>query len=142
MLNLYNRKLQLKLLLLITAILIGVASLWYTDEFVSKLATEERKKVELWSKAIKELASIDINDSSKDFNMAIEIISSNETVPIILVDKDDNVISYRNLDSTKAEREGYLEKQLAIMKEQHEPIPILITEDYSQYLYYKQSTFV
>ncbi|NQY09630.1 MAG: HAMP domain-containing histidine kinase [Flavobacteriales bacterium] len=139
--NLYNQKLQLKLVLLVSAILIGVASLWYTDEFVSKLADEERKKVELWSKAMKELASMDVENSSKDFNMAINIISSNETVPIILVDND-SINRYRNLDSVKAEKPGYLEEQLAIMKEQHEPIPIYISDDHYQLLYYKKSTLL
>ncbi|NQY66549.1 MAG: HAMP domain-containing histidine kinase [Flavobacteriales bacterium] len=140
--NLYYKKLQWKLLLLVTAILIGVASLWYTNEFVTKLADEERRKVELWAKATKELASIDINDSSRDFNMAIEIISSNETVPIILVDENDKIVSHRNLDSSKTDDPIYLANQLAIMKAHHAPISILITENYSQNLFYKKSTLL
>ena len=49
--NIYRKKITWKLLLLLSAVLIGMGSLWYTNTLVEKLSKEERKKVELWAKA-------------------------------------------------------------------------------------------
>ena len=41
--NIYTQKQRWKLLLLLAALMIGTASLWYTNRLVNKLAVEERK---------------------------------------------------------------------------------------------------
>ncbi len=135
-LNIYSTKQTWKYSLLIMAVLIGITSLWYTNQLTQKLSHEERKKVELWAEATKQLANA---ESSTDLSFILKVIIDNETVPVILADADDNVISSVNLDSLKVSEEGYLEEQLAIMKSEHEAIEVAIGEDYFQYIYYKNS---
>jgi len=118
------------------AVVIGITSLWYTNQLTEKLSHEERKKVELWAEATRQLANA---ESSTDLSFILKVIIDNETVPVILADADDNVISQVNLDSSKVGEEGYLEEQLAIMKSEHEPIEVAIGEDYFQYIHYKNS---
>ena len=55
--NIYTQRQRFKQLIVVTAVLIGIGSLWYTRQLVDKLATEEHKKVELWAKATENLAS-------------------------------------------------------------------------------------
>ena len=121
---------------MIVAVVIGITSLWYTNQLTEKLSHEERKKVELWAEATRQLANA---ESSTDLSFILKVIIDNETVPVILADADDNVISQVNLDSSKVGEEGYLEEQLAIMKSEHEPIEVAIGEDYFQYIHYKNS---
>jgi len=139
--NVYNKKQEWKLILLIVAIIIGAASLWYTNDLVKSLSREERKKVELWAEGTKQLANINEN-ANQDFSFIFEVIKNNETVPVILTDEKDNIISARNLDSLKANDEAYLQKQLEIMKLSHEPIVIELVDGHRNFIYYKDSTIL
>ena len=133
---LYTQKLWWKRILFLTAVCIGIISLWYTNRLVQKLAHEEEKKVLLWANATKALLR-----SEGDFNFLLDIIKDNETIPTILVDDKGKYISSRNLDSIKSTDEKYIAEQLQIMIAQHEPIKILYDEKnhHYNYLYYKNS---
>ncbi|MFI5221396.1 MAG: sensor histidine kinase [Bacteroidia bacterium] len=134
--RLYEQKNWWKRFLMVAALCIGAFSLWYTHTLVKKLEREEEKKVVLWANATKELLK-----AEGDFNFLLDIIKDNETIPVILVDDNGKYISNRNLDSARANDQNYLLEQLAIMKEQHEPIKILYDEKNGRYnyLYYKNS---
>jgi signal transduction histidine kinase len=135
-LNIYTQKQRWKILLLIAALLIGTASLWYTNRLVKRLSEEERKKIELWAEATRRLA--DVNEMNSDLNFLSNVINNNNTIPVILADVNFEIISYRNIDSVRASRKGYLEKQISIMREEHAPIEIKIGQ-LRQYILYKDS---
>lgn len=138
--NFYTNKRQWKVLLFLVAIIIGVFSLTYTNILVKKLAKEERKKVELWAEGTRQLA--DINNPDQDFSFILQVIRNNNTVPVILVDENGNINATRNLDTAKVKDDKYLQKQLDIMKEEHEPIIITLPQGHKNYIYYKDSTIL
>ena len=123
--------------MLIAALLIGTASLWYTNRLVKKLSEEERKKIELWAEATRRLA--DVSEINSDINFLSNVISNNNTIPVIWADDKYVVISYRNLDSLKALDKKYLEKQVEAMRMEHAPIEIKIGQNLKQYILYKDS---
>lgn len=136
-LNPYRQKQIIKALLLAAAIIIGALSLWYTNTLVKKLSEEEKKKVELWAEATKKLA--DLTDATTDFNFLINVIRNNTTVPVIMVDEKDSIISSRNLDSLKMQDATYAREQLAVMRTQHEPIEIKLYQEKKNQIFYKDS---
>jgi signal transduction histidine kinase len=136
-LNLYQQKQIVKTLLLAVAIVIGALSLWYTNTLVKKLQEEEKKKVELWAEATRKLA--DLSDANMDFNFHINVVRNNTTVPVIMVDEKDNIISWRNLDSLKMQDTVYAREELATMKKEHEPIEIKLYDGKKNQIYYKDS---
>lgn len=135
--NIYTRKQRWKLVLLLVALLIGVGSLVYTNHLVKKLSVEERKKVELWAEATRQIS--DINAEPGDISFALSVLTDNNTVPVILTDGTQQIISTRNLDSLQVEDSVYLACELQVMKEQHEPIEILFAADQRNFIYYKDS---
>ena len=134
--NIYNRKKTWKFWLLIFAIIIGIASLFVTNSLVKSLAYEEKKKIEIWAYATNQM--VNISDDG-NFYLAIKVMESNENIPIILADENDSILNYRNLNPISEITDEYLQKQLAIMKQQNEPIEIQVFEEYKQLLYYKDS---
>lgn len=134
-----SQKMRWKLMLFLAAIVIGFSSLLYTNKLVKKLSVEERKKVALWAEATKQLAKAGTNE---DIGFILKILQTNETVPTILADEDDKIISYRNLDTAKVQKTDYLKKQLKIMKEQNPPIIITISDQKLNYIYYKDSVLM
>lgn len=135
--NIYTKKQRWKLLLLIAAILIGALSLWYTNRLVKRLSEEERKKVELWAQGTRELATM--TDDGGPIGFIFEVITNNNTVPVILVNEENEIISFRNLDSLKSQEPKYLEQQLAKMKEEKPPIIIALPNGQENYIYYRES---
>jgi signal transduction histidine kinase len=136
-LNIYSQKQRWKILLLLAALMIGSASLWYTNKLVNKLSEEENKKIQLWAEATKRLS--DVSEVNTDINFLSTVISNNNTIPVIWADKDFKVISFRNLDSARASKPGYLQKQVEEMRAQHDPIEIHIGQNLFQYILYKDS---
>ena len=134
--DIYTRKRTWKFWLLVFAIIIGISSLFVTNSLVDSLAYEEKKKIEIWAYATNQM--VNISDDG-NFSLAIKVMESNENIPIILADENDSILNYRNLNPLNEITDEYLQKQLAIMKEQNEPIEIQVYEDYKQLLYYKDS---
>ncbi|MCB9446768.1 MAG: HAMP domain-containing histidine kinase [Flavobacteriales bacterium] len=137
--NIYTRKQQWKLLLLITAVCIGLSSLWYTNSLIGKLADQERKKVELWAQGTRKIA--DTSDDAGDISILFDVIQNNETVPVILTDEEGNVNSWRNLDSVRAQDPAYLKHMIEVMKEEHPPIEVDLIKG-KNYVYYRNSTIL
>lgn len=135
--NIYTRKQRWKLLLLIVALLIGIGSLWYTNTLVKKLSEEEKKKVELWAEATRQVS--DISTEPGDISFALSVLTNNTTVPVILTDEKFQIISSRNLDSLKSTDSLYLKSELSEMRKQHRPIVISFAGNQKNYIYFKDS---
>lgn len=139
--NLYSRRKNWKIVLLIIAGMICIASLSYTNDLVRQLDTEERKKIELWAEATYQLVNSGIGPTNNI--LASRIIQENTTIPIILTNEVGDIIGDRNLKQKKNNRDVYLKKQLALMIQQHAPIKIEASMNgqviLTQYLYYKDS---
>lgn len=135
--NIYTKKQKWKLLLLIVAVIIGILTFLITNNLAKKLAVEERKKVELWALGMRQLSALDNED--KDYTFILEVIKNNETVPVILTDKEGQIISSRNLDPNKENDPEYLSKQLEKMKNDNKPIEITLLDGNKNFIYYKES---
>jgi len=138
--NIYKRKIRWKFLLFTIAAGIGISSIWYTNKLVNNLANEERKKVELWAKATNLIANSDASGESLEF--LLSVIQNNETIPVIVVDEDTNIIFRRNLDSIKSNNPTYLKQKLKEMMLENPPIEIPILDNTKQYFYYSRSTIL
>jgi hypothetical protein len=135
--NIYTQKQRWKFLLFIMAVIIGITSLWYTNELVKKLSAEERNKVKIWAEATRQLSS---NDPEQDISPVISmVIISNETVPVIWTDNNDKILGNRNLNPEKSKDSEYLKQQLEIMRSKHKPIEIVLMNGEKNYIYYKDS---
>lgn len=139
--DIYSNKNRWKLLLLVGAIAIGALTLWYTNTFVSKLREQEEQKMELWAKATREYSNPDTKDVPYILTLQ-EIISSNTTIPVILVNGDGKITGHKNIDEQKAKNEDYLWKLVNEMEQQREPIEIgysIKGEEFNMTIYYKDS---
>jgi anti-sigma regulatory factor (Ser/Thr protein kinase) len=124
------------LLLFLFAILTGLGSLIYTRYLVGILKDEERKKVELWAESTRLIA---IADSSQNIEFLYSIIENNNTIPVILTDENDSIISSGNFDNARLRDADYLKSQLAKIKKKNNPIFIDLGNDHRNLIYYKDS---
>ena len=134
--DIYRKKLLWKLLLLVFAVVIGLGSLFYTQQLVAKLKQEEKKKAEQWAEATRRLVTSD------DFEFLFRIIEDNTTVPVILTDGTKNIISHRNIPAGIASDTLSLMRELSRMEKRNEPITVELGDGISNYLYSRESTLL
>jgi len=136
-LDIYRRKTIWKFLLLIFAVIIGLGSLFYTQNLVNDLKNEERKKAELLARTWRRL--INSNEGEEYIGFLFSIIENNTTIPVILADENDNIIGLNNFDTLKLKDPDYLPGQLTRLKEKSEPIIIDYGGGSKNFIYYKDS---
>ena len=125
--------------LILSALLIVAATLYYTNELASHLAQEEQKNVRRLAEAIKILSN---GKENQDFSFIISYIDSNSTIPLIIAKEGDVILSYKNIDTNHVGNvPDFLKRTLADYKQQHAPI----VSDYGtgkNYIYYGESHLV
>ena len=125
-----------KLFLLLFAVLTGMGSLIYTGNLVSKLKIEERKNVELWAEATRLLS---LSDTLQNVEFLSSIIENNTTIPVILTDESDNIISAGNFNAERIGDQVYMKKSLKKIKENNKPIISNLENGHYNLIYYKDS---
>ena len=121
--NIYTRKQRWKMALLLVAVSIGVASMWYTNDLVKQLSEQEKKNVELWASAVRQAVQ-NPNDHG-DVTFVLDVLTSNKTIPRILTNERDEILSSENVDTAKLNNDPtWRDLQLKQMKSEKEPIII------------------
>lgn len=132
-----HNKLRWNLLIIVLAGLIG-SSLFVTNLLVKDLSIEERKKIELWAEGMRQLSNLE--NSNKDITFIFEVIQNNTTVPVILADEKDSIISSRNIPFSKIDSPEKALKVLNKMKNSHDPILVTLLDGNKNYIYYRDSS--
>ena len=99
---------QVKILLVVAAIVIAVVSLMVSHFLVKDLQREERNKMETWAEALNVLNNADENT---DLTLVLNVIQGNNTIPVIVMDSSGLVSDYRNVEmdaKTAADSDAYV----------------------------------
>ena len=85
---------QVKIFLVVAAILIAVASLLVSHSLTYDLADQERSKMQVWAEAMKSLSAADENT---DLSLVLKVLDENHTIPVVVLDNEGVVTEYRNI---------------------------------------------
>lgn len=117
---------QVKIILVVAAVLIAVASLLVSHFLVNDLSKEERGKMEVWAQA---LHSLNEADEDADLTLVLSVMEGNNTIPVIVLDKEGHVADYRNIEiegKNAADTAVYVERMGQRMKADNRYIKIQI----------------
>ncbi len=109
-----NRTRAIKIMLIVIAILLGVASLVFSNFLVRDLEREETARMEVWTEAMRTFNNADENT---DLNLVLTVIRGNNTIPIIVLDDKGGIDSYSNIRIRETDTLGYLMREAAAMRE-------------------------
>ena len=128
---------RVKILLVIAAVIIAVVSLVVSHFLVRDLAIEERNKMEVWAEAMRTLSQPEEN---VDLNLVLKVIEGNNTIPVVVLDAEDQVQTFRNIKLKRTNAEDSTQQALAMaqrMKHSGRSIRIALddTNDYIDVCY-------
>ncbi len=123
-----DRMKQVKLALVGAAVLIAAVSLVISYVLIRDLSREERNNMMVWAEAMRMLSQADENT---DLYLALKVINGNNTIPVIVLDSDGQVATYRNIDipaGTQADSLAYLKREAAAMRRAGYAIELNLTD--------------
>ena len=86
---------QVKIFLVVAAILIAVASLLVSRFLTHDLAEQEKSKMQVWAEAMKSLSAADENS---DLSLVLKVLDENHTIPVVVLNNEGAVTEYRNIE--------------------------------------------
>lgn len=104
-----DRMRQVKILLVVMAVVMSVGSLVISHFLVRDLKREEQRKMEIWAEAMRSLNSA---DEYTDLTLVLTVLNSNSTIPVVVLDREGEVQDYRNIPL----REGSAEERMRAVK--------------------------
>lgn len=129
------------ILVLLTATVVFI--LWSLFQLVKQTEIDERHRMEVWALAQKQFVK-DINLNDDVDPLIFEVLTSENSIPMIVVDEHDNIVSYNNIDPQRALLKDslLLKNTLKDLKKQNDPIEIVFENAVNQRMYYGQSTIL
>lgn len=124
---------NLKFIFIGVAIIIVATSLFVSHRLVEDLKNEERMRMEVWAAAMRSLTEAEENT---DLNLVLTVINGNNSIPVIVTDEENKILSHRNLgiqsrssqDSLK-QLQGRLTEMRQTGKHMKMPLEITSQED-------------
>ncbi len=134
--NAYELKRLVRVILLLLALLISIATLLVSQRLASQIAEEETARMELWAEA-ERLLNDPYNEG--DLGFYLDVIKSNTTIPAILVDEEMNILQSVNVNAkTPADMQAALQR----FRFENPPILVPIDRDLTYRVYYGESTII
>ena len=88
---------QVKIILVVAAVIIAVASLLISHFLVLDLSKEEHNRMEVWAQA---LHALNAADETTDLTLVLNVIEGNNTIPVIVLNDEGGIDDYRNIKDT------------------------------------------
>ncbi len=86
---------QMKIVLVVAAIIIAMGSLIVSHWLTRDLEQQERSRMEVWAEAMRTLNNA---DSNTDLGLVLTVLNENNTIPVIVMDSHGNVSDFRNVN--------------------------------------------
>ncbi len=137
--NIYEKKNVWKIVIIVSALLIGCTSLIYNNQLAKKIAVEENKRMHIWAEATRQIA---VSEIDAEVGFYLDIIQNNNTIPVILVDEAEEILSVMNLPKHHDGDTAYYKQLLREMEQRHEPIVINLPAGHKNIIYYDDSTIL
>ena len=135
----WKSKGRMTILVVLTAMVVFI--LWNLFQLVKQAEIDERHRMEVWALAQKQFVKdIDLNDDVDP--LIFEVLTSENSIPMIVVDEYDNIVSFNNIDPQRALLKDslLLKNTLKDLIKQNDPIEIVFENAVNQRMYYGQSS--
>ena len=125
---------QVKIFLVVAAILIAVASLLVSRSLTRDLSEQEKSKMQVWAEAMKSLSAADENT---DLSLVLKVLDENHTIPVVVLDNEGIVTEFRNIEIKARNAKDsllYVTSQGQQMKASGQVIRIALSKNHKDYI--------
>lgn len=124
-----------KLVFIVIGAAIIIVSTLFTNKLATSLALEEQKKIEIWAEATRQFI---LADENTNIDFILSIIEGNTTIPVVIVDENDQLLHSRNVKEPKNNIDSFYKHKIADLKAKRTAIVVNLGNA-KQYIYYDDS---
>lgn len=141
----FEQKSFLKYIIGLILLLLSIGSLFYTNDLVDKLEEREEREVILYAEGLRYIIT---SPYDENFNVVMQVIQDAVDfyqIPAIYVDDNNNNLANKTINNdlpkniSLKDKERIIDEKLAIMKQEHPPIPVELGKGHTGYVYYSNS---
>ncbi len=143
-LDIYNQNNILKIIVALNLLLVGTASVLYTNWLIGRLEAREERYVQMYAKTLAFVSQN--NDLEQDLTFAVGLINdinANSNIPVIYINEQNAPADHRNVDIPAGlndiEKRQFLRQQVVTMRKKHLPIVVPVGEGENGLIYYSNS---
>ena len=126
--------------LILGVLLIIVAlSVSFTTRLANQFALEEKRKMELWAEATRQLI---MADEDENIDLILSVMEGNTTIPVYMVDSNHQLLLSRNVIEPKHNIDIFYQEKINRLRESQKPIEVRVNDQIIQYIYYEDSTLL
>ena len=114
--------------------------IWNGFLFYDLIKGDEQQRMKIWTAALESLNDASVNEVNKDHSLELEIIKSNDNIPMIVTNEKDSILSTYNLPNTIRGRSKRVKNYFANVKQEANRIEIDLSENSKQFVYYDESS--
>ncbi len=134
--TIYDKRQKGALIIIVISVMLVSSFLYFSRNLVEELSAEERNKVEIWAEAMRILSS---ESGEGEIPLILKVLQSNRTIPVLLVDEHDSVLTSKNISVPSRDSAAFFRKEVERLKAKDNKIIIRLSESTYQYLYYDDS---
>lgn len=142
--DIYNQNNIIKIIVALNLLLVGTASVLYTNRLIGRLEAREERYVQMYART---LAYVSQNeDLEQDLTFAVGLMSdinANSNIPVIYINEQNVPADYKNIDVptnlTDTEKRYFLRQQVAAMRRKHVPIVVSVGNNENGLIYFSNS---
>ena len=86
---------QVKVALVVAAVVIAAASLVVSHALTRDLSRQEQQNMKVWAEAMRSLRAA---DETTDLNLVLAVLGGNSSIPVVVLDGEGGVTTFRNID--------------------------------------------
>ena len=90
---------QVKIALVVAAVIISVVSLLISNFLVKDLQKEERVRMEIWAQALR---SLNTADEDTDLTLVLSVLEGNKNITVIFLNKQGEIYDFRNIEDSSS----------------------------------------
>ena len=139
----YEKYERLKMLFIVLSVLLVMVAVYATSVLIKNLSEQEKHNIEVWAEATRKLVS---EDYQSDMDLVLKVINGNNSVPVLLVDEQMNLVSedygIRNIDLPEENKADFIKETINDFGKKHAPIVVHIDTNTKYYVYYDESFLI
>lgn len=125
-----------RIIFISASLVVLLVTLWGTSRFLSEFKKEERAKMEILASAYQQIIEADTEDS-KLLTLTSNILKSNHSIPIIIIENDSVINTYRNIKENDPKKLFEKAKEFA---QQNKPFYMDLSDGNYWNIYYGNSS--
>jgi signal transduction histidine kinase len=124
----------------VVGVLLILLIVWNGLVFYDLIKKDEQQRMHIWTAAYQSVNKAEATNTAKDLSLELEIIKSNNNIPMLITNKQDSILYSQNLPNNIRNKPDKIKTYFKNIKSDANKLTINLLDGNKQYVYYNESS--